>query len=187
MANTKKSDNKFLVKLQEFFKDKKSKYLLTAVLCVLVVIIFASSLKTTNNKKSTEENAVSQNAVSWQEYCEAQEHRLKYVLESVKGVDEARVFLMIDESPTITYLENTVQTNAANQNGAGSLQTTAVEIKNGTMTMPVVVVERLPKVQGVLIVVSGSVDIKLINTLSNVVSSVMNVSLSNVEVLEGNK
>lgn len=182
-----KNKNNILLRVKDFFNSKKAKYLLVVLLCVIVVIIFASSLKTSSTKRSSEIKTAQQNILSWQEYCEAQEHRLKYVLESVKGVDSVRAFLMVEESPMITYLENSTQTSSPNQNGSDSIQTTAVEVKNGTLTMPVVVVERLPKIKGVLIVVSGNVDIKLINTLSNVVSSVMDINLSNVEVLEGNR
>ena len=48
-----------------------------------------------------------------------------------------------------------------------------------------VVVELLPKITGVLIVASGAKDIKMKNTLINTIAAILNISVSNVEVLEG--
>ena len=166
----------------KFYCDmKKVKYIIIIILCLIVCLIFFSSF-TSSNKSIKSQTTIQENS-SWQEYCQSQEHRLEYVLESIKGVGSVKVFIMVDESPTITYLENT--TKNTNSNSLESFQTVAVEIKNGTITNPGVVVETLPKILGVLVVAGGVSDIKLKNTLANVVSSVMKVNLANVEVLEG--
>ena len=90
---------------------------------------------------------------------------------------------MVDSSPTIKYLEENKTSGSANSDEVK--QTTIVFAKNGNLTYPIVVVEQLPKITGVLVVATGAKDIKLKTTLINVVASVLNVNVSNVEVLEG--
>ena len=160
-------------KLKLAMNSKKIKYIFVVLLCLIVVVIFLSSFKTTSKTNTSVQSINYSGNSSWQSYCESQEHRLEYILGSVKGVSDVKVFVMVDASPTITYLEN--KTNSTTSSANQTIQTTAVEIRNGTITMPVVVVENLPKIIGVLIVAGGASDIKLKNTLTNVVSSIMKV------------
>ena len=62
---------------------------------------------------------------------------------------------------------------------------TIVLAKDGTLTYPIVVLEELPEILGVLIVAKGTGDVKTKINISNIVSSVLGVSVSNIEVLEG--
>ena len=170
-----------LFDIKNFFSNKKFKYIIIIILSIVVCLIFLSSYNVFDKKQTNIQN-ISTESSSWKEYCESQEHRLEYVLESIKGISNVKVFVMVDASPTITYLENSTKTNSSSNE---SFQTTAVEVKNGTITMPVVVVETLPKIIGVLVVAGGASSVKLKNTLANVVSNILKVSLANVEVLEG--
>ena len=93
---------------------------------------------------------------------------------------------MVDSSPEIKFLEE--QNSSSTQNGENSIesiQTTIVMAKDGSVTSPIVTIELLPKITGVLIVASGASDIKLKTTLINATASVLSVNISNVEVLEG--
>ena len=172
----------WLNKIKGKLDTKKVKYLTVIILSVVVVFILLSSSTRSVKKTVTSQIETTTNS-SWREYCESQEHRLEYVLSSIKGVDDVKVFIMVDTSPELTYLQNSTKTTSAS--ASESYQTTAVEVKNGNITTPVVVLESLPKIVGVLVVAGGASDVKLKNTIANVVSSVVKVSLSSVEVLEG--
>ena len=113
-----------------------------------------------------------------------QENRLESVLGSVKGISNVKVFVMVSESPEIVFLQDTNK-NSQNTSQNESVQTTTVLVKNGSISQPVVKVERLPKITGVLIIAKGAGDLKIKTSLVNIVSSVLGANISNVEVLEG--
>ena len=164
----------------KILKLKNMKHMLIIIVSIIVLVIFSGFFKT----QSKEENIVENNIVwSWQSYCDELENKLKNVLGQIKNVGNINVFVMVDSSPTIKYLEETKK--ESNDNAQVKFETTIVMSKNGSITTPVVVVEILPKITGILVVASGAKDIKIKNTLINAISAVLNVSVSNVEVLEG--
>lgn len=170
-------------------KKQKNNTIKTIIVCCLIlviIIIFASSFKPVNTKKN--EKISSQNLVytSAMEYCLVMENRLINVLRGIKGISNINAFVMVEAGPTFTFLEEVKKdqnSNDTNQNN--TYQTSVVLVKNGSVSKPVVVVEKLPKITGVLIVAKGATDLKTKTTLINVVSSVLNVELSRVEIMEG--
>jgi len=178
------SENDKKSTIKNFFKFSSSKVKTTilVVLIIVVLIIFASSF--TSKTKTTETSIKDKNNSLAYSYCQEVENRLEYVLKSVKGIGNVEVFIMVDASPTIKYLEET-NTTTNNEGSTSSIQTTIVLAKNGTITEPVVVVEILPKITGVLLVATGAKDIKMKTTLINTVSAILDVDISSVEVLEG--
>ena len=160
----------------------KTKTIFIIAIAIVVVLIFLSSF---NNKEDNEENKV-ENNFSISEYCDDLENRLSSVLETIKGIGNVNVFIAVESSPTIKYLEEKKET-VTNKDGVNSttIETTVVLTKNGSVTSPVVLVEMTPKILGVLVVASGAKDIKLKNNLINTISVVLDVSVSKVEVLEG--
>ena len=181
-------------KIMSFFKSKrepknmvKFKNIFVAMVVIIIALIFISSLEFgTKSKKITK---VDTKNISAMEYCEVVENRLTSVLENVKGIGSVSVFIMVDSSPTIKYLEETdiqkKQSGDLSDKQTESIKTTIVMSKNGTITTPVVVVELLPKITGVLIVASGAKDVKFKTMLINITSSVLSVDISKVEVMEG--
>lgn len=170
------------------FKNKKVlKTIFIVLLAVCIVLIFASSFTFESNKNKV--TKVDNKNISAMEYCEVVENRLVNVLAGIKGIGNVDVFVMVDASPTIKYLEES-QTEYYEKLDSGkpivkSIKTEIVMSKNGSVSTPVVVVEFLPKITGVLIVASGAKDIKFKANLINVVSSVLSVEVSKVEVMEG--
>jgi len=165
--------------------NSKFKYIIVVVLSVIVVLIFASSF-TVSNRKNTKTNQISTTKSSIAlEYCTQVENRLVNILEQVKGISNVNVYVVVDASPTIKFLEEVKEEKSEGQENVYLTQNTIVFSKNGSVSSPVAVVEILPEVAGVLIVAKGAGDVKVKTKLVNVVSSVLNVSVSKVEVLEG--
>lgn len=181
-------------KIMSFFKSKrepknivKFKNIFVAMLVIIIALIFISSFEFGAKPQKT--TKVDTKNISAMEYCEVVENRLTSVLENVKGIGSVSVFIMVDSSPTIKYLEETdiqkKQSGDLSDKQTESIKTTIVMSKNGTITTPVVVVELLPKITGVLIVASGAKDVKFKTMLINITSSVLSVDISKVEVMEG--
>ena len=190
MEEEKKEKNGFISKIFskvtacEFLKNGKFKILIAVILMFVVLIIFASSFFDSGSSKVKQTS--NETKFTSMEYCEVLENRLVNVLSCIKGVGDVKVFVMVDSSPEIKFLEE--QNSSSTQNGENSIesiQTTIVMAKDGSVTSPIVTIELLPKITGVLIVASGASDIKLKTTLINATASVLSVNISNVEVLEG--
>lgn len=179
MKEEKKRGN-FFEKIFSGFKNfKHFKTAFVVILCFVVVLIFASSFKTNSVKKSVSSNKYSSRAI---EYCSVQENRLEQVLKNVKGISNVKVFVMVDESPEIRYVQDK---NESSSDSNSSSETETVLVKNGSVFEPVVVVEILPKIKGVLVIAKGAGNIKTKTMLTNIISSVLCINISNVEVLEG--
>lgn len=183
-------DNKIFQVFKNIFNKIKNakgiKKILVFVLILLIGFIFIfpfdSKNKTENNK--TTENIVYTNC-SALEYCAAIENKLENVLGSVKGISNVKVYVSINEGPKTIFLTETQTTENSSD---GKVNKTQEEIvytqKIDGDSIPVEVRQILPTIQAVLIVAKGA-DLKMQNTITNIVASVLSVSVSKVEVLEG--
>ena len=174
-------DNKN-INFKNLFNIKNIKLLVIGFIA-LIVLLFLSAMP----KESKKNSVVEKDKVwSWMSYCSEIENKLNNVLGQIKNIGNVESFIMVDSSPTIKYLEEVKQEDS-NKDGIETkkFETSIVLSKNGSITTPVVVVEMLPKITGVLVVASGVGDTKTKNMLINTISAVLGVSVSNVEVLEG--
>lgn len=180
----------FIVSLKNKFKTafnekegyfKVLKFIFLFVLVLALLFIFSVDFKSKNKK-----NVKIKTTLSAMEYCATVENRLINVLGQIKNIGNVDVFVMVDSSPTIKYLEETkTEVTKKEQSEVNSIETQIVLKKDGTITSPIVVVELMPKITGVLIVATGAKDIKLKNALINTVSAILDIKVSKVEVLEG--
>ncbi len=172
-------ENKGFKKLFSGEGSKKLKTIICIVLFAIIVIIFISAMIP---KKETVKTSNVDNTSPSLKYCHELEGKLENVLLSVKGIGKVKVFVMVSESPTYTYLD---ETNSSTSQGQSTSQVTIYETKNGSATSPVLVREELPEILGVLVVATGAKDLKMQTTLTNVIANVLSISISKVEVLEG--
>lgn len=172
------------MKLLEKFKSlnfgNKKSLLIALVIVVILAICFSTlETKTTNSTTKKTNNSSS----LYMNYINETEGRLEDVLNSIKGISNVKVFLNIAESPKISYL--TEEKKSTSQASSIEVLNTIVLAKDGTLTYPIVVCEKLPAILGVLIVATGAGDAKTKLQIINVISSVLNVNVSSIEVLEG--
>ena len=182
------------VKIFSLFKDffsrikgnAKLKKILFFGLILLIIFVFIFPF---NKSKKQSQNTNSQNTTyincSALEYCEAIENKLENVLESVKGLSNVKVYISILEGPKTIYLTETQTSENSSDGKVNKTQENIVYTQkvNGD-AIPVEMTQVLPTIQAVLIVAKGA-DLKMQNTITNIVSSVLSVSVSKVEVLEG--
>ncbi len=183
MENNNKSKFKFLDKFKEIKTNKKVLYLISILLVVVIFCLFVSSLNKTKSKDNSNSSLNTNNKSLYLIYAKQTEDRLVNVLSSVKGLSNVKVFINISQSPKITYLSE--QKNSSSQSSSGLLTNTIILAKDGTLTYPIVVLEELPKIEGVLIVAGGAGDPKKKLEIVNIISSVLGVNVSCIEVLEG--
>jgi|GEM_PF-6714998 len=154
--------------------SKKTAYILCGVLFAIMIVIFSSTFF--SNK--TAKQATGTPTVSEGSYEEFVEGRLSTILNSVKGLNNVKVYVSVDATPQIVYLSE------SSSNASGILGESIVLSKNGTQSSPVIALKTYPEIKGVLVVARG-VTARSKLELANTLSLVLNVNLSSIEILEG--
>ena len=165
----------------EKLKNIKNKKMVYLVVCLCLVVVIYVFLVFRENR-TAEEIYIAEDSL-YLSYVRETENRLSKVLESVKGLENVKIFLNVTQSPKITYLSEEKITS--NNESSKVEANTIILSKDGTKTYPIVVLEELPKIEGVLIVAKGAGSVKTKLELCNIVSSILGVEVSAVEVLEG--
>lgn len=177
-----KKSNVLFDKLKNVKFSSKVKFLIIALVIVVLFSVFFLNFSSENKVKKTQKNNVSGNSL-YMSYIAETESRLINVLNAVKDLSNVKVFLNITQSPKITYL---TEEKISNSSSSSALVTnTIVLAKDGTLTYPIVVLEELPKVKGILIVAKGAGNPRKKIEITNVVAAILDVDVSCVEVLEG--
>lgn len=161
----------------KLLKNKHITYTLVILLCCIALLIavsgFTKKSKTVQDNSSTSLQSVQQSS-SAIAYANAVSSNLQNIINSVKGISNAKVLVVVTESPTIKYL--TEETNG---------NTAIVYNKQGSSYQPVAIAEFLPKITGILIVANGTTNLAVKNNLLNAISAVYNVDISRIDILEG--
>lgn len=161
------------IKLKNLFKNKHiTRAVIIGLLCVVVLIAISSFSSTSSNKKTSQSISTSSSAL---DYANSVAQDLQEILNSVKGVKNAKVIVVVEESPTVKYLTET----------SSSGESVVVYDKQGSSYTPVAVAEFLPKISGVLVVAKGVSDLSVKYNLLNAISTVYSIDVSKIDILEG--
>lgn len=177
----------FFSKLKEkicVFYKKNKKIFFACVFCFALIIALCfssiSSLSKTTKKKSNS----SKESMSVTEYATAVEEKLKNLISKLDCISSIDVFVMVEASPTVTYLTEKKESTVTNSAGTTSeITTTVVFEKNGSVSTPIVVTTIMPKVTGVLIVtnkINSSTKLSIVNSIS----MVLNIDESCISILQ---
>lgn len=166
-------------KLVTFYKSNK-KLFFSLVACIVVLVGLAvSTLADVKKKKSGQVSSVSVT-----EFAREVEQKLSDMIMMLGSVSRASVFVMVESTPTVTYLtETTERSESKDGTTVSEVETTVVFEKNGSTTSPVVVTTMTPKVTGVLIVtnnIPASTKLSIINS----VSVVLKIDKSCISILQ---
>ena len=151
------------VNVFEKLKNIKNKEIIIAIVLFIVVlfIFFSSNLfsATKTSKKIITEEVINTETSSYyissSEYSKKLEERLTNLLSKVNGVQNVSCMITVESSPEITIYENTEENIKAIADGTKSVIKEAVIIKDGSIERPIVLLEKCPKIKGVLIVYNG--------------------------------
>ena len=162
-------------------KNKKVFYSFIACFFILIVLILSTFFDISKNKKSKQINT---NSISITEYASQIESKLNNMILNLKDVSKSSVFVMIETTPTISYLTETSERTETKDGATVSEKTTTVVYeKNGSISTPVVVTTLMPKVTGVLVVINKinhSTKLSIINSIS----VVLNIDESCISILQ---
>lgn len=158
-------------------KIKGFEYVIVGVLCLLVIVIyFFSSSKSSD---SYGENLKT-------DYASELENRLCQVLSKVEGAGQVNVMITLESNSEIVYATQTEEkTNSSNGSSNQTQSTTKVESPVVVNNSPLVVMEYLPKVRGVIVVAQGANSIKVKLNLLKAVQTIIDVDADSIEILAG--
>lgn len=155
------------------------------VLLVLIVSVYYTLFA---NDSKTEESAISY--TSSLEYCKVLEQKLCSVLSNVNGAGNVSVMITLESGPELkiaTQIDEKTNTNT-NSNGTTTSVTVVEEpiivTQNGE-EQPLVLMEILPVVKGVVVVAEGAKDVKVRLDLLEAVQALLGLANSNIQILAG--
>lgn len=183
--NTKQSSG-FLSKI---FLTKNSKIVaLVGLACVLLLFMFSFS-KFTTNKSSSSENFNNVSYTSSSNFTKELESKLVRVLGKIKGAGNVDVMVTLESGPeliiakTVDKKTNTV-TNGDNSTTTVTVVETPIIITKDGESKPLVLLEIMPKIKGVIIVSQGAGDVKTKLALLEAVQSILGVNGNNIQIFE---
>lgn len=164
-----------LQKIKKYFslKNKNVMLIFCVIIVGLIVILGFGNVtkKSTNKEKEDSQITYTFDAL---EYSNQVGANLQNVINNIKGISNAKVVVVVQQSPKIEYLTE--------QSDKGSA---VVYVKNGSAYQPVIVTQFLPQITGVLVVANGVSNLQTKNNLINAISSVYNLNISCIDILEG--
>jgi stage III sporulation protein AG len=174
-------DLPFLKKLKNV---KNAEVIIACILGVIILLIYFSGFTTS---KSSEENVLNSDYMSSMEYATVLENKLNKTLSAIAGAGEVKVMVTLENGPELVIATSTDKKTNSSESGTNKTQTvTVVEnpvivTQNGT-SKPLVLMEILPKVKGVIVVSEGAGNIKVKLDLLNAIEALLSISPSNIQI-----
>ncbi|MGI6705472.1 MAG: stage III sporulation protein AG [Clostridia bacterium] len=186
--------NMFYKTIIEKLKSSKN----IEILIALVIIAIIISLYTSTFDKSVEaskEQSITTNAVLAEKEGSIQdpiEVKLTKILKSIEGAGEVEVMITYESGPEVVPAMDTEKNDTNTQendsnNGKRITQTTnesrrPVTIQQNSGTEPLILMEKMPEVRGVIVIAEGAKNIRVKMDLLRAVETVLRVPPNRVEV-----
>ncbi|MBE5735299.1 MAG: hypothetical protein E7361_02510 [Clostridiales bacterium] len=174
-------------KLSNMSISTKVKWLLVIVV-MGVILVVASNYSAEKNIMSTAKDTVSNYTyyVSSLDYCARLEEKLEKVLSNIDGVSGVEVMISLDSSLELVLAESSSNDKEDLLGNNYSVDVSSpIIIDNGDKEEPLIIKEILPKVKGVLVVLSGQQSVATKLSIIQAVQSLLDINVSNIQVLSG--
>ncbi len=180
MSETKPLKLRMTKFFEELKKGKKTEWLIVVGLIIVAIFIYTSASSLFKDDKE-------EVSLSTDEYVQSLEKRLSNVLSNVKGAGKVNVLVTVESGSEIVIATSTEEkTNSSSGTSNSNSSTTIVEKPTIVGNEPIVLVEKLPKIKGVIVVAQGANNVQVRLELLKAVQAVLEVNAQNVEVFVGN-
>lgn len=188
--NTKNNENNANKREKSGFlgllKNKQVKTILIVLFFGLLALIILNS---SFGEEITNVNGVNTNLnyVSSLDYCEKLENKLVEVLGNIQGAGEVKVMVTVESGPKLNFASNVDERNNTTTSGGNTTSnSTFVEepiiINSSSGSLPLIVSEVSPKINGVVVVASGAKDVSVKLNLLQAVMALLDVSSNNIQI-----
>ncbi|MDD4211434.1 MAG: stage III sporulation protein AG [Clostridia bacterium] len=175
--------------LKKIKSVKNIEFVIACVLGALILLIYFTnftSSKTTNT--NTNLNGEYTTSITYAAFLE---EKLSQTLSFISGAGKVAVMITLDSGPELVIATSTDQKTNTSQNGDNKTESiTVVEnpviiTQNGT-SRPLILMEILPKVKGVIVVAEGASNMKVKLDLLNAIQALLDISSNNIQIFVSN-
>lgn len=173
--------------IDKFKKMKKTELLIIGILIILALFIYFNSNQLLGIS-SKNENDITTTISSTNQYITDLETRLSNVLSKVQGAGNVSVMISIEcgsEIVVATSSEN--KTNTSTGSSSSTQSSTTVEKPIIIGDTPLILMEKLPKIKGVIVVAQGAENVQVRLELLRAVQALLDIDANNIEIFVGNK
>lgn len=152
---------------------------------ILLLICFAGNdtFSFLSKKKNTTSTSGNITYVSTSDYVSSIEGKLKSILSNINGAGKVEVMISVDGSSEIQFATDEIITT----NGQTTEKTiNIVFVTKDGVNQPIITNEKLPKINGVVVVSSGAKNTKVKLQLMSAVQTLVNIDCDKIQILEGN-
>lgn len=172
----------FLKKLKTI---KHIEIIIFAIFIILALLIAFSGNNTFGflSNSSSKSNIASENNYSYfstLDYVKSQEESLTNLLKGIDGVKDVKVMLSIKSSGEIIYAKNVEE--KTDKSGTTKSEKIVFVTTNGE-SKPLILMEKLPEFNGVVIVTESAKDVKIKLDIISAVETILGLSSENINVL----
>ena len=196
MGEDKKKTNKLMDNLFKlpFLKKLKNVKHIEIIVCIifisiLVLIYFVSFNKTTSQTSSNSViNTGELSFTSSSVYAKEMEEKLTRVITNLEGVNSVSVMVSVASGSEIVIAnsieEEKIYSSSGESENVTTIKTPIIVTQNGT-SKPIILMEVLPKIEGVVVVAGGANDVKVKLNIYRVVQAMVDISSENIQVFAG--
>lgn len=190
----KKSSLKDLLDKIPFLKKIKNIKHIEIIICIifisLLLLIYFSGTSSKKNAQTSTNASTNFSELSFNssaQFIKETEAKLKSVISSINGVGQTNVMITLESGPEIK-IANTVEEKTIYQDGKSqnvSIITTPIIVTENGENKPIILMEILPKIKGVIIVAKGADNVKTKLDIYQAVEAIISVSSENIQVFAG--
>ena len=155
--------------ISNIFSDKKTRFIVVAIICLILVVSIFISFPGENNNKNESNDLIT-------EYVNRLETKLSETLSKVEDVGSVSVVITVASGMETVLATKTKTTQT--ENGVETEETPL--IINGKT---VVLREDYPKITGVLIVAQGVNNFAVLSRIQQATMSLLDIELNQIEIL----
>ena len=182
-------------RLREILKGKNTAYLMLLTgLGIILLVVYNNMVKHTNKVEDdflfADVSSNIQMSNASEGFANELENRLELIFSRMAGVGEVKVMVTLVQGPEIVVATevSTTQSNTTENDGTGGMRevsnmsqdTSFVSIGN----TPLILTEKQPKVEGVIVVAQGGGNIRVVEAITNAVRAILGIEANRVVVLE---
>ena len=172
--------NKFKSLYQKIKKVKHIEIYLAVGLALILAIIYFSSLPKNSSNDATQNDNLSINYSSSQEYVDYLENKLENVLARVEGAGEVNVIVTLNKG--FEYIFVTEEEIRTTSNGT-TITTNNVVMVDGE---PVLQEEIYPQISGIVVVTEGGDDVNVKLNMLSILQTITELNTSKINIIKGN-
>ncbi|MGN1227949.1 MAG: hypothetical protein ACI4TX_04830 [Christensenellales bacterium] len=166
----------FIEKLKNI---KGIEWIIVVVACLIVFLIYYSTMGTKNDESGI-------NVSSSSTYASELESKLCKVLSNVAGAGNVHVMITLESGAEIIVATSKEErTNTSSSSNSTNQSVTVIETPVIVNKEPIVLMEILPKIKGVIVVAQGANDVAVRLELLRAVQALIDVDSNQIEIFVG--